>query len=77
MSIEIYEDIKIFVACRANRATGGPELFHQLVYHLRKDLSIDAYMYYYNFDDRRFETSVHPEYQMYENPYVTKMREKL
>jgi hypothetical protein len=32
-------------------------------------------MYYYNFDDRRFETPVHPEYRMYGNPYVTKMNE--
>jgi hypothetical protein len=45
--IEIYKNTKIFVACPANAATGGPELLHQLAYHLRKDLSIDAYMYYY------------------------------
>jgi len=73
--IEIYKNTKIYVACPANVLGGGAESLHQLAYHLRKDLSIDAYMYYYNFDDRRFETPVHPEYQMYENPYVTKLNE--
>ena len=73
--IEVYTDSKIYVACPANFATGGPELLHQLAYHLRKDLSIDAYMYYYNFDDRIFETPVHPEYKMYGNPFVTNLNE--
>jgi len=49
MSVEIYPNTKIFLACPAHIAIGGPELLHQLAYHLRKDLSIDAYMYYYNF----------------------------
>jgi hypothetical protein len=73
--IEIYKNTKIFVACPANAATGGPELLHQLSYNLRKDLNIDAYMYYYNFDNRRFETPVHPEYKMYKNPFVTNLNE--
>jgi hypothetical protein len=73
--IEIYKNTKIFVACPANTATGGPELLHQLSYHLRKDLNIDAYMYYYNFDNRRFETPVHPGYKMYGNPFVTNLNE--
>lgn len=73
--IEIYKDTKIFVACPANAATGGSELLHQLAYHLRKDLSIDAYMYYYNFNDRAFNSPVHPEYEVYGNPYVTKLNE--
>jgi hypothetical protein len=73
--IEIYKDTKIFVACPANVSTGGPELLHQLAYHLRKDLGIDAYMYYYNFDNRRFETPVHREYEKYDNPFVTKLNE--
>jgi len=75
MSIKVYPDTKIYVACPANTATGGPELLHQLAYRLRKDLSIDAYMHYYNFNDRRFETPVHPEYQIYGNSYVTKLNE--
>jgi hypothetical protein len=75
MSVKIYQDTKIFIACPANFATGGPELLHQIAFHFRKDLNIDAYMYYYNFDDGRFETPVQPEYQMYGNPYVTKLNE--
>jgi hypothetical protein len=73
--IEIYKNTKIFVACPANTASGGPELLHQLAYHLRKDLNIDAYMYYYNFDNRRSETPVHPEYKMYGNPFVIDLNE--
>jgi hypothetical protein len=73
--IEMYKDTKIFVACPANVSTGGPESLHQLAYHLRKDLNINAYIYYYNFDNRRFETPVHPEYQIYGNPCVIKLNE--
>jgi hypothetical protein len=73
--IEIYKNTKIFVACPANVSTGGPELLHQLAYHLRKDLSIDAYMYYYNFDDGKFKNPVHREYEKYDNPFVTKLNE--
>ncbi|ACD67165.1 MAG TPA: hypothetical protein DEA57_05385 [Sulfurihydrogenibium sp.] len=72
---EIYKDTKIFVACPANVSTGGPELLHQLAYRLRRDLSIDAYMYYYNFDDGKFKNPVHREYEKYDNPFVTKLNE--
>jgi hypothetical protein len=75
--IEIYKNTKIFVACPANVSTGGPELLHQLAYHLRKDLSIDAYMYYY-FDSvfekliskMKNEYKAISTYQMYNVPYV-------
>jgi hypothetical protein len=73
--IKFYPDTKIYVACPANSATGGPELLHQLAFHLRKELSIDAYMYYYNFDNSKFNTPVHTEYKIYENSYVTKLNE--
>jgi hypothetical protein len=73
--IEVYKDTKIFVACPANLATGGIEDLHQLAYHLRKDLGIDAYMYYYDFNDRAFDSPVHPGYKVYGNPYVTKLNE--
>jgi len=75
MSVEIYPVTKVYVACPANIATGGPELLHQFCYHLRKDLKINAFMYYYDFTKYkdRFNTPVHPEYQMYENPYVIKI----
>jgi len=73
--IEIYKNTKIFVACLANVSTGGPELLHQLAYHLRKDLNIDAFMYYYNFDENKFKNPVHREYEKYDNPFVTNLNE--
>jgi len=75
MSVKIYSNTKIFIACPANFVTGGPELLHQLAYHLRKDLSIDAYMYYYNFDENKFKNPVHREYEKYDNPFITKLNE--
>ncbi|MGC8677911.1 MAG: hypothetical protein ACP5UF_06840 [Hydrogenobaculum sp.] len=44
--IEIFPETKIYIACPANFATGGPELLHQLGYHLINDLNIEAFMYY-------------------------------
>jgi len=75
MSVKIYSNTKIFIACLANFATGGPELLHQLAYHLREDLSIEAYMYYYNFNENKFKNPVHREYEKYNNPFVTKLDE--
>ncbi|MGC9001311.1 MAG: hypothetical protein ACP5J2_10145, partial [Caldisericum sp.] len=69
--IEIFPETKIYVACPANTATGGPELLHQLGYHLINDLGIKAYIYYYDFDSNRFKTPVHPEYEFYKVPYIT------
>ena len=69
--IEIFPETKIYVACPANTATGGPESLHQLAYHLINDLGIKAYIYYYNFDSNRFKTPVHPEYEFYKVPYIT------
>ncbi len=70
--IEIYPETKVYIACPANVATGGPELLHQLCYHLREDLKINAFMYYYDFSKYKgkFNAPTHPEYQMYKNPYV-------
>jgi hypothetical protein len=73
--IKIYSDTKMYVACPANTASGGPELLHQLVYHLRKDLNINAYMYYYNSYDNRYNSPIHPEYEKYENSYITNFDE--
>ncbi len=70
MNIEVYPNTNFFIACPANIATGGPELLHQLCYHLINDLDIKAFMYYYNFDSNKFKTPVHPEYEFYNVPYV-------
>jgi hypothetical protein len=68
MSINIYRNSIVYVAAPANAATGGPELLHQLVYHLRNELSINAYMYYY---PNNYANPIHEAYTMYNNPYVT------
>jgi len=70
MSIKVFADTKIYIACPANSVTGGPELLHQLAYHLRNDLQIHAFMYYYDFRPGKFESPVHSEYRVYELPYV-------
>jgi len=75
--IKIYKNTKVYIACPANTATGGPELLHQLAYHLRKDLNIDAYMYYYfDFVFEKLISKMKNEYKaistyhIYNVPYV-------
>lgn len=67
MSIVVYPDSKIYVVSPANAATGGPELLHQLVYHLRNDLKMNAVMYYI---PENSANPIHPEYQNYQNPFT-------
>lgn len=71
MAIEIYRNTKIYIACPAYVATGGPELLHQLGYHLINDLNTEAYMYYYNFDPSKTVEPVCSDYRHYNVPYVT------
>jgi hypothetical protein len=73
--IEIFSETKIYIACPANVATGGPELLHQLCYHLREDLKINAVMYYYEYNKKN-KSPVHPEYAKYNNPYVLEINIK-
>ena len=76
ISVKINSNTKIYVACPANSATGGPELLHQLAYHLINDLNIHSFMYYYNYNSKKFKTPVHPEYKIYSVPYVLEIPEK-
>ena len=66
-SLILNSDSKIYVACPANIATGGPELLHQLVYELSL-LGVDAYLYYYNTIDSVIP--IHDAYKRYHNKYV-------
>lgn len=70
--IEVKKNSKVFVAAPAGYATGGPELLHQLVYHLRNDLGIDAYMFYY---PENHPNPVHPAYSNYGNPYTKRIED--
>lgn len=65
--IPLYANTKIYVACPAQTATGGPELLQQLVYHLRHALHCDAFMYYY---PSTHPQPIHDDYHVYDNPYV-------
>ena len=73
MSIKIYHNTKVYVAVPANIATGGPELLHQLVFHLRNDLDIKAYMYYI---PNNIPDPIHSEYKQYNNPFVREVEDK-
>lgn len=73
MSIDIYPNTKVYVVAPANTATGGPELLHQLVFHLRNSLNIQAYMYYI---PTNIANPVHNEYKQYKNPFVRTIEDK-
>jgi len=75
MSVVIFDSTKVYIACPANAATGGPELLHQLAFHLINDLNIRAFMYYYNFNRENFDSPVHPEYEFFNVPYVLEIPE--
>lgn len=63
----IDEDTVFYVVAPAKTATGGPELLHQLAYHLRTDLGYKAHMYYM---PPHVKDPVHPAYASYENPFI-------
>ncbi len=67
MPLGIFKNTKVFINAPANTATGGPELLHQLCYHLRNDLSVESYMYY---TPPHHPSPVHPAYEKYENPFT-------
>lgn len=71
--IRVTNKTRIFVACPASIATGGPELLHQLVCELRK-LNIDAVMYYYTM--KGSASPVHAAYVDYGNPYESEIIDK-
>ena len=73
MSIKIYPNTIVYVVAPARVATGGPELLHQLAFHLRNSLNIEVYMYYIPSD---LHDPVHPEYKQYDNPYKRKIEDK-
>jgi len=69
MGIQIFPDSSVYIACPANVATGGPELLHQLAFHLRNEMGIKAYVLYYNFTGGS-QSPVHPAFRIYNVPFV-------
>jgi hypothetical protein len=65
--INIFKDIKnVYVIAPAKAHSGGPECLQTLCYHLRNDLNINSYIYYYGnaCDDEK----INKEYLKYNNP---------
>lgn len=74
MAIEIYKDTKVYIACPAYVATGGPELLHQLGYHMVNDIGCETYMYYYNYDPEKTVEPVCDDYRKYKVPYIINLQ---
>lgn len=55
----------VYVACDPSLVSGGPELLHQLCYHLRMSVGLDSKMYYCG---KFLESQVLNEYSCYNNP---------
>jgi len=70
--ITILPNTRIYVLCPAKVATGGPELLHQLCYHLRNTFGYEAYMYYY---PPNHPNPIHPAYKCYNNPYACEIED--
>ncbi|APT76061.1 hypothetical protein LN42_06455 [Marinitoga sp. 1137] len=71
MNFKINKNTKIYVACPANVATGGPELLHQLV-HKMNLFGINAKMFYY---PNNIENPVHKFYKKYNNAFVREIED--
>jgi hypothetical protein len=70
--INLHFNSKIYVLLHTKEATGGSELLHQLVYHLRNSLNLEAYVYW-PFDQ---SDPIHRAYKAYSNPVVFKIEDK-
>lgn len=73
--ININPNTTIYLMCISNKATGGPELLHQLAFELRRK-GVNAIMYYVDFANERFETPVHQDYKIYSIPYTVQVADE-
>jgi hypothetical protein len=62
----VSKDTKIYIACPAGVATGGPELLHQLGFVLKSIFPISVYMFYYPVKTKK---NIHPDYEKYNIPF--------
>lgn len=72
MGIKLFPNTKIYVISPANMFTGGPEALHQLVYHLRKNLKLDAYMFY---QPTNHPNPISSNLKQYNNPFVREIED--
>lgn len=63
---------KIYIACPANFATGGPELLHQLCHKLNT-FGYEAYMYYYN--AKKNLNPIHERFIKYNTEFVKEIED--
>lgn len=73
--ININKIDKIYIACPAAVATGGPELLQQLCFCLREKLKINSFIYYYG-NQKDLINPIHESYKIYDNPYVSAIEDK-
>ncbi len=71
--IKVNSNSKIYIVAPTASATGGPELLHQLAYHLINDINIRAYIYYV---PSNHPNPVHPAYRDYKIPFVREIEDK-
>jgi len=72
MLIKIYKNTKIYIITPALIETGGPEALHQLAYHLRNELKIETYIYYY---PSNVLNPTSQAYLKYNNPFVREIKD--
>lgn len=70
MSIKIFSNTKVYIACPAYVATGGPELLHQLARRILDEFGVNTYIFYYDAKLSKVLDPVHPEYRKYDIPYI-------
>lgn len=71
--LNITSNTKIYILVPANVATGGPELLHQLGFHLRNECSLNAFMYYL---PDNIDSPVHNNYLKYNIPNVGSIEDR-
>lgn len=54
----------VLIAAPANSVSGGPELLHQLCYHLNR-LVLDSYLYYYDETGKPVDMEAPKPYEKY------------
>ncbi|QIA08249.1 hypothetical protein [Draconibacterium halophilum] len=63
--MRLSKSAKIYIACKPQAATGGPELLHQLVAKLNQS-GLNARMFYL----KKMDDPIHSNYKKYVNEYV-------